>query len=131
MPKRFTYKCDDCGKELKDYVVNRRCSICKINLCRECDVGEDGSVCKWCDAKIPTQPEKAKNMSIFLLLLIPILLLFVPIPKMPILIFFESDPTYLFEKLIIGLGLVIAVGMYIFFIIFYSKKKKTMLKSIR
>ena len=117
----YKYSCDECDSYVATYEL-MKCPICSINLCESCKDKNLFHVCSWCKNMIPPQLHGRRTAIIISLIVMPILFLFMPVPKPVIFMFFEgsSNPNWEIWYL---LGMILLL-FTIYPILLYMNKKK-------
>ena len=123
----YQYTCDECNTRVKTYTPIK-CDGCSINLCEKCKSKHKFHLCKWCAEDIPSGLITKRKTTIILMLITPILLLVLPVPKPTFFLLFPYDPLNLLPVLLI-FGMIIS--SFIIYPIIIGINKKQMVKYLK
>jgi hypothetical protein len=118
---QYQYTCDECDKRVKTYSPIK-CNGCGINLCEGCKSKHKFHLCKWCTEDIPSELMAKRRTAIILMLITPILLLVIPVPKPAFFLLFPYESQNRIQVLLI-FGM-IALSLIIYPIIIGINKKR-------
>jgi hypothetical protein len=122
----YSYICDECGAPVKSYNP-LKCDYCRINLCAGCYSKRKYHACKWCYSRIPNYIIVRRKISWILLFVIPVLLVFTPVPKPAILMFFDGSDYTWWEPVFLFGVICLSIALFVILILIDKNKIKNAL----